>query len=89
VFALGDTYLQLPTDSQRIAELADLVRAGFSAQLLISQDVCYQTGKRSWGGWGLAHILDTLRPRFIAAGISDVILQQIMRDNPRSLLAFE
>lgn len=88
VFALGDTYLQLPTDSQRIAELAELVRAGFGGQLLISQDVCYQTGKRSWGGWGLAHILDTLRPRFIAAGLGDSALQQLMRDNPRSLLAF-
>ena len=88
VFAFGDTYIQLPTDSRRIAELAELVKAGFQSQLLISQDVCYQTGKRSWGGWGLAHILDTLKPRFIAGGIGKPVFDALMRDNPRSLFAF-
>jgi len=88
VFAFGDTYIQLPTDSQRIAELAALVRAGFQSQLLISQDVCYQTGKRSWGGTGLAHILDTLKPRFIAGGIAGPIVEHFMSENPRSLFAF-
>jgi phosphotriesterase-related protein len=88
VFAFGETYIQLPTDSQRITELAELVRAGFQSQLLISQDVCYQTGKRSWGGTGLAHILDTLKPRFIAGGIAAPIFDRLMRENPRSLFAF-
>ncbi|HVW69669.1 MAG TPA: hypothetical protein VHB68_11880 [Steroidobacteraceae bacterium] len=88
VFAFGETYIQLPTDSRRIAELAELVKAGFAGQLLISQDVCYQTGKRSWGGGGLAHILDTLKPRFIAGGISAPVLDRLMRDNPRALFAF-
>jgi phosphotriesterase-related protein len=88
VFAFGDTYIQLPTDSQRIAELAQLIKAGFQSQLLISQDVCYQTGKRSWGGWGLAHILDTLKPRFLAGGIGMPVFDALMRDNPRSLFAF-
>lgn len=88
VFAFGDTYIQLPTDSRRIAELAALIHAGFSSQLLISQDVCYQTGKRTWGGCGLAHILDTLRPRFIAGGIPAAVITTLMRDNPRQLFAF-
>ncbi len=88
VFALGDSYLQLPTDTRRIAELAELVKAGFSRQLLISQDVCYQSAKRSWGGWGLAHILDTLMPRFIAGGVDRLTMDIIMRDNPRRVFAF-
>jgi phosphotriesterase-related protein len=88
VFAFGATYIQLPTDSQRIRELSDLVRAGFQSQLLISQDVCYQTGKRSWGGWGLAHILETLKPRFIAGGIDTAQFEFLMIDNPRALFAF-
>ncbi len=88
VFGFGETYIQLPTDSQRISELAELVRAGFQSQLLISQDVCYQTGKRSWGGTGLAHILDTLKPRFIAGGIAGPVVDRLMRENPRSLFAF-
>ena len=88
VFALEDRYVQLPTDTQRIQELAQLVAAGYSGQLLISQDVCYQSGKRSWGGTGLAHILETLPPRFAAAGVDARGLESIMRDNPRRLLTF-
>ncbi len=88
VFALEDRYIQLPTDTQRIQELAALVGAGYAGQLLVSQDVCYQTGKRSWGGTGLAHILETLPPRFAAAGIGTRVLESIMRDNPQRLFAF-
>jgi phosphotriesterase-related protein len=54
VFAFGERYIQLPTDSQRIGEIKALMDAGYSKQLLISQDICYQMSKRSWGGWGLA-----------------------------------
>ena len=50
IFAFGDEYIQLPTDTQRIKELARLIERGHIEQLLISQDVCYQTGRRSWGG---------------------------------------
>ena len=88
VFAFGDTYIQLPTDSRRIEELSELIRAGFASQLLISQDVCYQSAKRSWGGWGMAHILDTLKPRFAAAGISKTEFERLTVNNPRTLLAF-
>jgi phosphotriesterase-related protein len=88
VFAFGDKYIQLPTDTRRIKELKVLVDAGFAGQLLISQDVSYQVGKRTWGGWGMAHILDTLWPRFLAEGISEPVLRSIMHDNPARLLGF-
>jgi len=88
VFAFGDKYIQLPTDTRRIQELKVLLDAGFASQLLISQDVSYQVGKRTWGGWGMAHILDTLWPRFLAGGITEPLLRTIMRDNPARLLGF-
>lgn len=88
VFAFGETYIQLPTDTQRIAELAALIERGHIGQLLISQDVCYQTGKRGWGGHGLAHILDSLAPRFAAAGIGQDRLMNLMIDNPARLFCF-
>jgi len=88
VFAFGDKYIQLPTDSQRINELKSLIEEGFIDHLLISQDICYQMAKRSWGGWGMAHILDTLVPRFLAAGITQDMLNRMMRENPARLLAF-
>lgn len=88
VFAFGDTYIQLPTDSQRIAEISSLVEAGYESQLLISQDICYQSAKRSWGGWGFTHILEVLRPRFAAAGVDDVAFRRLVCDNPASVFAF-
>ena len=88
VFALGDDYLQLPTDTQRIAELALLVERGHLDRLLISQDVCYRMARRSWGGHGLAHILESLAPRFVAGGISREQLATLMTANPARLLAF-
>ena len=88
VFAFGPKYLQLPTDTRRIQELKVLIDAGFASQLLISQDVCYQSAKRTWGGWGMAHILDTLWPRFLAEGVAEPVLRGIMRDNPARLLGF-
>lgn len=88
VFAFGDVYIQLPTDSRRIAELAVLVERGHADQLLISQDVCYQTGKRSWGGTGLTHILETLKPRMHRAGLDASTLDTLLRANPARLLCF-
>lgn len=88
VFAFGSRYIQLPTDSQRIEEVAALLRLGHGHRLLISQDICYQTARRARGGWGYAHILDTLRPRFAAAGVHEEGLMTMMRDNPAELLSF-
>jgi phosphotriesterase-related protein len=88
VFAFGDSYIQLPTDSQRIREVAALVRAGLGSRLLLSQDICYQTAKCSWGGWGFIHLLESLKPRFVAAGLSVAAFHSLMRDNPRELFAF-
>ncbi len=88
VFAFGERYIQLPTDSQRIAELARLVDWGFADQLLISQDICYQMMRRGWGGWGYAHILEVLAPRFAAAGIDAPALRGLMTRNPARLLCF-
>jgi len=88
VFAFGDSYIQLPTDTQRVQEIAALVKAGFGARLLISQDICYQTGKCSWGGWGFIHLMETMKPRFAAAGIHEPTFYSLMRDNPRDLFAF-
>jgi phosphotriesterase-related protein len=88
VFGLGDDYIQLPTDSQRIRELKRLIDEGYQDQLLISHDICYQMMRRSWGGWGYAHLLDVLPGRFRAAGIDSETLQRLMVHNPARLLCF-
>ncbi len=88
VFAYEDGFLQNPTDTVRINEVARLVGEGWGNQLLLSQDICYRMMRRTWGGWGMAHILDTLAPRFAAAGVDGQTLSSLMRDNPGRLLAY-
>ncbi|CAB4961234.1 MAG: hypothetical protein F2840_11025 [Actinobacteria bacterium] len=89
VFGFGTTYVQLPTDTQRIVEVSRLVDCGFADMILVSQDLCYQSAKRSWGGWGFTHLIESLRPRFYAAGIEEVMLNRLMTQNPADVLAFE
>ena len=43
---------------------------------------------RKYGGWGYAHILNVLVPRFRAVGIGSNELQTLMVKNPRRLLTF-
>ena len=89
VFGFGTTYVQLPTDTKRIVEISQLVDCGFADMILVSQDLCYQSAKRSWGGWGFTHLVESLRPRFHAAGIEEITLNHLMIRNPATVLAFE
>lgn len=88
VFAFDDGYLQNPTDTERIETVARLLDDGWGGQILLSQDICYRMMRRSWGGWGFAHILDTLVPRFAAVGIGQDRLLSLMRDNPARILSY-
>jgi phosphotriesterase-related protein len=88
VFAHKGGFVQLPTDSRRIDEVADLWERGWGEQVVLSQDVCYRMMTREWGGWGIAHILQALPRRFASAGIGEAELDTMMVRTPRRLLAF-
>ena len=44
-------FIQLPTDSQRIAEVSRIVADWGTDQVVLSHDLCYRMMLRSWGGW--------------------------------------
>ncbi len=58
-------------------------------KILISQDVCGQMLLVENGGYGYAHILNDLVPKFKSYGITDEQLHTIMVDNPRQLFPFQ
>ena len=87
-FVVDGVAAQWPTDAQRIQELKRLIGAGWIEQIVISQDICMKCMTRKYGGWGYAHILDVLVPRFRAAGIGSNELETLMLKNPRRLLTF-
>ncbi|MBO9379918.1 hypothetical protein GG804_24400 [Sphingomonas histidinilytica] len=89
VFVYQGRYIQLPQDARRIDELAKLIGRGWVRQLLVSHDILPNNFKRSWGGWGWGHLFDTLKPRFLAAGITEADFDVLVRENPARVLAFE
>lgn len=84
-----DTYhTQFPSDIASIAALKEMIDSGFLKSILISQDVCFKVCYKRFGGWGISHILNHLKPYMRAAGITAEDLQTIMVDNPARILPF-
>jgi phosphotriesterase-related protein len=79
---------QLPQDSERIRAIKRLVDAGWVNQLVLAQDICMKMMTTRYGGWGYAHILNRIVPRFRKAGMSEADITAMLVDNPRRLLPF-
>ncbi|MDP6776285.1 MAG: phosphotriesterase-related protein [Candidatus Latescibacteria bacterium] len=75
----------LPTYEQEIAGIRDLIGRGYLDRILISQDICYNDLLVANGGWGYAHILNDVVPRFREFGVDDVAIRTMMVGNPARL----
>ncbi len=64
----------------------DLVRAGFGAQILLSQDVCLRDHMQACGGCGYAYLLTGFLPLLTAAGLDPEEVRSFVTDNPRAAL---
>ncbi len=79
---------QLPQDSERIAAIKRLCDAGWASQIVIAQDICMKFMMEKFGGWGYAHILKRIVPRFRKVGLGEAELNAMLVENPRRLLPF-
>jgi phosphotriesterase-related protein len=77
---------RMPTDDERIAALLELIGAGFGGQLVHSHDVCLKSQLSRFGGPGYAHIPRVVRPRLLAAGLSEAEVARQLSGNARRLL---
>ena len=75
-----------PTDDQRLDALLRLLEAGWSGQILLSQDVCTKLQLVRYGGKGYAHVLTAIVPRLRAAGVDASTVSKLLVDNPRRYL---
>ena len=78
----------LPAYEKESAAIKKLIERGFLEKILISQDVCYARLLTRNGGWGYAHILNDVAPRFVANGITQTEVQMMMVGNPRRVFPF-
>ena len=81
-------HLEVPNDAGRVAEIVQLVDAGFINQILISHDHCSKHRLFSWGGPGYAHILENIVPLLLDRGLSREQVETLTVQNPRRFLQF-
>ena len=75
-----------PTDTERIDCLQRLLDAGRASQLLLSHDICSRLQLHRYDGPGYDHVPTTIVSRLRSAGASQADLNQLLIDNPRTLL---
>ncbi len=73
-------------EARLIAVIVELVRRGWSGQLLFGQDVCHRSHLKAYGGNGYDYIPCTFLPRLRDGGVDEETLSQITVENPRRML---
>ncbi|MFC1903668.1 phosphotriesterase [Chloroflexota bacterium] len=80
--------VDIPNDARRVDELKELADRGYQDKLLLSQDVCNKTALCHYGGWGYGHVLREVVPVMKTKGFSQKLIDMMLIENPRRLLAF-
>ncbi len=78
-----------PGDYAKTKSVSRLIEEGYAAQLLLSHDTCYKIQLRTWGGYGYAHLLQNILPRFVLEGIPESVILGIMSENPARLFPLQ
>lgn len=78
-----------PSDHWRVDAVRELIEAGHGDRLLFSHDIGSKSKRRTHGGHGYAHLLETVLPRLERTGVARETLDRIMVANPRRLLTFD
>ena len=82
-------FVDAPTDTERVRVLAQFASEGFADQLFASQDVCMKFQLTEWGGYGYAHLLESVRGTFEAVVGNAELLDHIGVVNPRRVLCWD
>ena len=78
-----------PARDHRVATaIPQLIDAGYGNRILLSQDVCWKSHLRKYGGSGYTYIQETFLPYLTTLSVSDEAQHQIMVENPRRVLTF-
>ena len=75
-----------PGDYAKTKAVSRLIAEGYASQVLLSHDCCFKIQLRTWGGYGYAHLLRNILPRFVLEGVPESVILGIMTDNPARVL---
>ena len=83
-----ESVLTESTTSMVARAIPELVAAGFEDRILLSQDVCWKTHLKHYGGNGYSFILEKFLPHLHEAGVSEENTGKFMVENPARVLGF-
>ncbi len=74
-------------DEEDMGVIYELVKAGYSKQIVVGHDYFLRLSLKKYGGYGYCRILNYIYPMLKKAGLSDAQLHDIFIGNPARLLA--
>ncbi len=80
--------IDMPGDRARLHQIKALMDAGHERQILMSHDVCFKIRLTKYGGLGYGYILRYGVPMMRQEGFSEEQINNILIENPRSVLTF-
>ena len=75
-------------DSTRVEYLLQLIRAGYTNRIVLSNEAAFKSCYRKYGGFGYAHILESIVPELRYKGVTEEQLNTMLVENPKTLLSF-
>jgi phosphotriesterase-related protein len=77
-----------PRDSDVVNEIVELVRVGYVDRILMSHDIGFRNGLRTFGGFGYAHVPYRIVRYLKQQGLDDADIRQLTVENPARLFAY-
>lgn len=77
-----------PRDSDTVNEIVTLVKDGYVDRMLLSHDIGFRNGLRSFGGFGYAHVPYRIAAYLRQQGLSDSDLELLLQRNPARVFAY-
>jgi phosphotriesterase-related protein len=76
------------TDSDVARGIVEMIKAGYTDRILLSQDVCTKIQLQAYGGAGYSFIQEDFIPYLKRLGVTDAQIHTITVENPQRALAF-
>ena len=80
--------IDIPSDAQRIGFIKNLVDEGYSERIVLAHDVWGKHSLKTYGGYGLSHILENIVPRILEKGMTEIDVNNMTVANPARILTF-
>lgn len=80
--------IQHPNDGTKLNDIAWLISEGYGDKIVIAHDICSRHRLLKYGGHGYFYILAHIVPMMRRRGFSEESIQNILINNPASILTF-